>query len=291
MDCQKKIAGRAAYTWSKQGGTLPLQHKIIDSEITISNVGAKDAGIYICTIKSDDMTVDVPTILVVTGVVPYFAQSPLSYLSLPTLPAYVEFDIKVSFKPEKPDGLILYNGHQRGSGDYIAFGLANGHAEFRFELGSGPAVVRSDNPLSLENWHTVRMSRNGKEGRLRVDDETEVQAIAQGRFRGLDLQEPLYVGNTPDLNSIGKQSGFKQGFVGCIGRLMIGGVEHDLINDAETAVGVTSCETCSNSPCRYGGVCQESLTKHGYECICAAGFTGENCEKVGEACYPGTFLC
>ncbi|KAG1651176.1 Basement membrane-specific heparan sulfate proteoglycan core protein [Nymphon striatum] len=287
MDCQKKLSGRTAYTWSKQGGSLPPQHKITDSQITISNVRAQDAGIYICTIKTDDMTVDVPTVLVVTGVVPYFAQAPSSYLSLPTLPAYVEFDIAVSFKPDKPDGLILYNGQQVGAGDYIAFGLAGGHAEFRFELGSGPAVVRSAKPLNLSKWHTVRMSRNGKQGHLQVDDEPEVEAVAQGKFKGLDLQESLFVGGVPDFSLIGKQSGFTQGFVGCIGRLMIGGVEHDLINDAEVTSGVTSCETCLNSPCMHGGVCQESLTKHGYECICAAGFSGNNCEKVGEACYAG----
>ncbi|CAM1304488.1 HSPG2 (predicted) [Pycnogonum litorale] len=287
MDCPKKLPGRVAYTWSKQGGSLPPQTKINDGQMVISNVRADDAGIYVCTIKNDETSIDVPTILVITGVVPYFSQSPSSYLSLPTLPAYVEFDIEISLKPEKPDGIVLYNGQQVGSGDYIAFGLANGHAEFRFELGSGPAVVRSNKPLELGKWHTVRLSRNGKQGRLVVDDEPEVNAVAQGRFRGLDLQEPLFVGGVSDFKNIGKQSGFTQGFVGCIGRLVIGGVEHDLVNDAQTSVGVTSCETCSDKPCMHGGVCQEALTKRGYECICAAGFSGENCEKVGEACYPG----
>jgi len=35
--------------------------------------------------------------LVVTGIVPYFAQAPISYLQFPTLPdAYLEFKIQVN---------------------------------------------------------------------------------------------------------------------------------------------------------------------------------------------------
>jgi hypothetical protein len=48
---------------------------------------------------------DIPTVLVVTGVVPYFAQAPTSFMALPTLPdAYLQFNIEVSFKPESADG-------------------------------------------------------------------------------------------------------------------------------------------------------------------------------------------
>ncbi len=66
---------------------------------------AEDAGTYICTASNDDETMDIPTVLVVTGVVPYFAQAPLSYMQLRTLPnAYMQFDIEISFKPEAPDG-------------------------------------------------------------------------------------------------------------------------------------------------------------------------------------------
>jgi hypothetical protein len=51
------------------------------------------------------MKMDIPTVLVVTGVVPYFAQAPTSFMTLPTLPdAYLEFNIEVSFKPESAHG-------------------------------------------------------------------------------------------------------------------------------------------------------------------------------------------
>jgi hypothetical protein len=77
--------------------------------------------------------VEMSTVLVVTGLVPYFAQAPVSYIALDTLPdAYLAFDIEVSFKPEAPDGLILYNGqNEAGSGDFVSLFLRDGTPEFR----------------------------------------------------------------------------------------------------------------------------------------------------------------
>jgi hypothetical protein len=74
------------------------------------------------------------TILIVSGLVPHFAQAPVSYISLDTLPdAYLAFDVEVSFKPENPDGLILFNGQNEfGIGDFVSLILKDGVPEFRF---------------------------------------------------------------------------------------------------------------------------------------------------------------
>ena len=77
----------------------------MQSKLTIPEVRAEDAGTYICTARNNIETTEIPTILVVTGVVPYFTQAPISYMQMPTLPdAYQQFDIEISFKPESPDG-------------------------------------------------------------------------------------------------------------------------------------------------------------------------------------------
>ena len=188
----------------------------VQSKLTIPEVRADDAGTYICTATNEEESIEIPTILIVTGVVPYFAQAPLSYMQLRTLPnAYMQFDIEVSFKPESPDGLILYNGQQAGgSGDFISFGINNGYPEFRFDVGSGPAVIRSDKPLELGKWHTVKLNRNRKDGSMTVDDQAPVYGAVVGRFLGLDLLEPFYVGGVPNFKSIHKQAGFFRGFVG-----------------------------------------------------------------------------
>ena len=134
--------------------------------LSIPDVRAQDAGTYVCTARNRNVKMDIPTVLIVTGVVPYFAQAPTSYMALPTLPdAYLQFNIEVSFKPESADGLILYNGQERGgAGDFVSLGLNNSYVEFRFEVGSGPAIIRSSHPIRIGEWHTVKLFRNRKQG-------------------------------------------------------------------------------------------------------------------------------
>lgn len=79
------------------------------ASLIISDVSGKDAGTYVCTADNGIHRMDIPSVLVVTGIVPYFSQSPLSYMVLPTLPsAYLDFDVTISFKPEKFDGKFSF---------------------------------------------------------------------------------------------------------------------------------------------------------------------------------------
>ena len=50
-----------------------------------------------------------------------------------------------------------------GEGDFMSLGLREGRVEFRFDVGSGPAIIQSD-PIEMGRWHTVRIKRNHKEG-------------------------------------------------------------------------------------------------------------------------------
>ncbi|CAL1298846.1 unnamed protein product [Larinioides sclopetarius] len=293
MDCKTSLDPPVAYTWYKQGGVLPTEATVNGGQLTIPDVKGEDAGTYICTARSHVGTIDVPTILIVTGVVPHFSQTPLSYMRMPTLSdAYLSFEVEIAFKPESMNGLLLYNGQKQEQGDFIALVLNNGYVEFRFELGSGPAVIRSNEPVEMRKWHTVQIRRERKDGKniyhgfLKVDDQPEVTGSAQGRFLGLDLVQPMYIGSVPDFGLIESNAGATRGFIGCISHYKTGKVVHNLLREAES-YGISTCETCSSNPCLHGGVCQEALTMVGYNCICPPGFSGRDCEKVGEACYPG----
>ena len=64
-------------------------------------------------------------------------------------------------------GLIFYDSQvPLGQGDFISFGLSDGYAEFRFDVGSGPTIMRSHERLSMGDWHTVKISRTKKEGKV-----------------------------------------------------------------------------------------------------------------------------
>jgi hypothetical protein len=68
---------------------------------------------YVCKVSNKDMTVEIPSILLVTDSVPLFTQKPLSYLALPTLTdAHLHFSIELSFKPTDYNGKWLgWNGY------------------------------------------------------------------------------------------------------------------------------------------------------------------------------------
>merc|ERR550539_1324756 len=47
---------------------------------------------------------------------------------------------------------------------------------------------------------------------------------------------------------------------------------------------LAKCNLCHNNPCRNGASCQ-SLPNRDYECVCAPGYYGKNCDAVIDACY------
>ena len=66
-------------------------------------------------------------------------------------------------------GLLLYNGQSTdGSGDFFSFGLSGGYAEFRYELGAGTTVIRTEEEVKLGRWHTANIRRNNTKGYLQV---------------------------------------------------------------------------------------------------------------------------
>ncbi|XP_054009839.1 basement membrane-specific heparan sulfate proteoglycan core protein-like isoform X3 [Hylaeus anthracinus] len=289
MNCRPNLDSPDKFQWSKLGGLLPRDAHTFESKLNLTNVKAEDAGTYICTVNNDHESIEIPTVLVVTGVVPYFSQAPESFIALPPLPdCYLKFNIEVSFKPESYDGIILYNDEgNRGDGDFIMLSLMRGYPQFSFNLGSGPTVIQADKPVSLSEWHTVKLQRDRKEGTMLVDGEGPYKGTATGRKQGLDLKELMFVGGVPNYNIINKNAEMTTGFVGCISRLVIGEKEVDLNGNQADSIGITNCETCAENPCNNGGVCQEAATKNGYTCLCRAGYSGKHCDNVGQSCFPG----
>lgn len=54
------------------------------------------------------------------------------------------------------NGLIFYNGQKSdGKGDFISLALNNGILEFRYDLGKGPATIRSVHPRAYNTTEHI----------------------------------------------------------------------------------------------------------------------------------------
>ena len=52
-------------------------------------------------------------------------------------------EIEIVLKPTDPNGLVFYNGYSTDrTGDFVSLAMADGYVEYRFNLGTGPAVIR-----------------------------------------------------------------------------------------------------------------------------------------------------
>ncbi|XP_034151976.1 basement membrane-specific heparan sulfate proteoglycan core protein isoform X5 [Esox lucius] len=286
--------------WSKLGGELPPKCVQVVNTLTVPKVTHEDSGTYVCTATNKQGKVEALTTLKVHDrVMPYFKQEPLSYLTLPTIKnAYKTFSIKITFRPDNPDGLILYagmiiyNGQKRTTGaDFISLGLVGGRPEFRFDVGSGMATIRYPTPIKLGEFHTVELHRNQVLGSLIVDREAPVNGSSQGKFQGLDLNEELHVGGYPNYTILAKTAGIGTGFVGCIRQLIIQGEEVIFKDLDRSSTGVSNCPVCADGPCQNGGTCHDSEASL-YKCSCLRGYTGSNCQHLSskhchlEACGP-----
>ncbi|KAM8721215.1 hypothetical protein ACLKA7_007133 [Drosophila subpalustris] len=279
-----------AYRWSRQYGQLQPGRDILNSQLILDNVQANDAGTYICTaVYGDGESVDYPTILVATGAIPHFHQQPLSYMSFPTIPnSSIKFNFEITFRPETGDGLLLFNGQTRGSGDYIALSFKDRYVEFRFDFGGKPLLVRAEQPMELNEWHTVRVHRSRRDGYMQLDEQHPVAFPTLSQTPPLELIEDMYIGGVPSWDLLPSDAAPQQtGFVGCISRLTLQGRTVELMKEAKFKEGVTSCQPCANAPCANGGICLESQTELAYTCVCQQGWTGRNCAVVGNQCTPG----
>uniref|UniRef100_A0A8C7MIU8 Heparan sulfate proteoglycan 2 n=1 Tax=Oncorhynchus kisutch TaxID=8019 RepID=A0A8C7MIU8_ONCKI len=279
-----------AIEWSKVlDGELPPKCRQVVNTLTVPEVTHEDSGIYVCTASNKQGKVEALTTLKVHDrVMPYFTQEPLSYLTLPTIKnAYKSFSIKISFRPDNPDGMIIYNGQKRTMGaDFISLGLVGGRPEFRFDVGSGMATIRYPTPIKLGEFHTIELYRNQTQGSIIVDREAPVNGSSQGKFQGLDLNEELYVGGYPNYTLLAKTAGLKTGFVGCIRKLVIQGDEIIFKDLQRSSTGVSNCPVCTDRPCQNGGMCQDSEASL-YKCSCPRGFTGSNCQHHSSLhCHP-----
>ncbi|XP_018420102.1 PREDICTED: pikachurin [Nanorana parkeri] len=196
--------------------------------------------------------------------------------------SFMEFDM--TFRPDLEDGTILYS-YDTDSKDFISITMVNGYVVLRFDCGSGTAVIRSEKPVSLGQWHELRVSRTAKNGLLQVDNQRQVEGMSEGGFTQIKCNPDIYIGGVPDYDTVKKNSGVMRPFSGSIQKLILNDRIMNLVTGLVFGVNmVNAAHPCANAPCANSGSCRP---KHdSYECDCPLGFDGKNCQKeCGNYCF------
>ncbi|XP_051807199.1 pikachurin [Acanthochromis polyacanthus] len=212
---------------------------------------------------------------------PLFNETVFSYAAIPwpqSSQSYLSFmEFEVTFRPSLPDGVLLYSDDS-GSGDFLAINLVDRYVEFRFDCGSGGAVIRSEEQISLDSWHELRVSRTAKSGILQVDSQKPMEGVAEGAFTQINCSSPLYIGGVPEYDKTKRTAGVKTPFTGIIQKLILNDRTIPITTGSAGGVNVAnSVHPCVESPCANGGTCRPKWD--GYECDCPLGYDGRHCQK------------
>ncbi|XP_069039939.1 agrin isoform X5 [Lepisosteus oculatus] len=213
-----------------------------------------------------------------------------SYLELKGLQSYGhDLQQKVSltlvFLAKDPNGMIFYNGQKTdGKGDFISLALSDGFLEFRYDLGKGPAVIRSKERIEMDVWNTVSLERASRKGEINVNDKDRVRGESpksrKNQHTALNLKESLFIGGAPDFSRLARAAALKDGFKGAVQKITLMGTpvlkRANVLNSVD--ISMYQPHPCSQSVCQNGGLCRPLLEV--YECVCQHGFTGGRCENA-----------
>uniref|UniRef100_A0A3Q3MYT4 EGF like, fibronectin type III and laminin G domains n=1 Tax=Labrus bergylta TaxID=56723 RepID=A0A3Q3MYT4_9LABR len=213
---------------------------------------------------------------------PLFNETVFSYAVIPwpqSSQSYLSFmEFELTFWPSTPDGTLLYSD-DAGSGDFLAINLVDRYVEFRFDCGSGGATIRSEEQISLNTWHELRVSRTAKSGILQVDSQRPMEGIAEGAFTQINCSSPLYIGGVPGYDKTKRTAGVKQPFTGVIQKLILNDRTLPITTGSAGGINVANSEhPCVESPCANGGTCRPKWDS--YECDCPLGYDGRHCQKA-----------
>ena len=94
----------------------------------------------------------------------------------------------------------------------------------RFDLGHSVDILEINSTVTLDQWHTLRAWRHGRNASLWLDSQPTVNAVSRWNAVALDVKSPFYIGGVQRLtfinsNAIGDKS--LRDFVGCIDQVEV----------------------------------------------------------------------
>ncbi|XP_045065333.1 agrin-like isoform X3 [Coregonus clupeaformis] len=219
---------------------------------------------------------------------PFFSGD--SYLELKGLHTYghdlhQKVSMTVVLMAIESNGMIFHNGQKTdGKGDFISLSLNDGILEFRYDLGKGPAVIRSKDKVKMGVWNTVNLERASRKGEININGKDPVRGESpksrKNQHTALNLKESLFVGGAPDFSRLARAASLKDGFKGAIQKITLMGTpilrQENALHSSDVAM--FEGHPCSREPCHNGGRCNPLLES--YECVCLHGFTGTHCQNT-----------
>lgn len=125
----------------------------------------------------------------------------------------------MNFNPlDTQDGILMYCAQsEEGLGDFVALVVKDERVEFRYDIGSGLAIIRSNHVLQPGVWTHVSINRDFKEGNLTINGEPTVGGKSPGTARTMTLNTLLYIGGVDRRRIIvNRNAGVDRTFRGCI---------------------------------------------------------------------------
>lgn len=216
-----------------------------------------------------------------------------SYITFePLKNSYQAFQITLEFRAEAEDGLLLYCGEsEHGRGDFMSLAIVRRSLQFRFNCGTGVAILVSEARIKLGAWHTVTLYRDGLNGLLQLNNGTPVSGQSQGQYSKITFRTPLYVGGAPSAYWLVRATGTNRGFQGCVQSLEVNGKRIDMrpwpLGKALSGADVGECSSgiCDEASCVNGGTCT-AVKADSYICLCPLGFKGRHCEDAFTLSIP-----
>ncbi|XP_076973127.1 pikachurin isoform X2 [Tamandua tetradactyla] len=216
-----------------------------------------------------------------------------SYVTFePLKNSYQAFQISLEFRAEAEDGLLLYCGeNEHGRGDFMSLAIIRRSLQFRFNCGTGVAIITSNTKIKLGGWHIVTLYRDGLKGLLQLNNGTPVTGQSQGQYSKITFRTPLYLGGAPSAYWLVRAAGTSQSFQGCVQSLTVNGKRIDLrpwpLGKALSGADVGECSSgiCDEASCINGGTCTATKADS-YICLCPLGFKGRHCEDAFTLAIP-----
>ncbi|XP_052631117.1 pikachurin-like [Harpia harpyja] len=157
----------------------------------------------------------------------------------------------------------------------------NTSSNFTIQLVRPPQLLgKSEEPVSLGQWHELQVSRTAKNGILQVDKQKPVEGMAEGAFTQIKCSSEIFIGGIPSYDAVKKNSGILRPFSGSIQKIILNDQTIDVKHDFTFGFNLANAaHPCVSSPCANGGTCVPN--KDRYECDCPLGFDGQHRQKEG----------